>query len=172
MRKASPFFFKRCRFQRGGNAIPCLSLAGRGGEGVDVGAGVAASVWRRCRRSLEAATSAAAPKRRCVSAAAILDRRNGPTALEHQRLSIFFLLHWRIFIDCSATINAATSPSGSVPGGGSGGRVCRSSFAGGRLELDRVSTRIFRVLSVIVRDLVVFSFSSGVLSVIVCPPPS
>jgi hypothetical protein len=67
--------------------------------------------------------------------------------------------------------NAAASPSGLVPGGGSGGRVFRSFFVDGKSVLDRVFAIFCEVLFVKVRDLVVIFFYFGVLLVLLRPPP-
>ena len=102
-----------------------LFSTGLGGERDD-GVGDAASATRRwLSGSEEHATSAAVPKRRQVPAAAIFGQEVGPAALVPLVGASFFnLLQWRIFSDCGVAVSATASPSGFVPGRGSGGCAC------------------------------------------------
>jgi hypothetical protein len=168
---AAPFSIKRCRPRSGSYADPWLSSAGRGGEGVESWFYSAAGVLGRLGRSMEAVISAAVPKQRRFFAAAISGRRSGPAALEQGRSSFLSLLGWRVSSGLAMAFRAAASPSGSVPGGGCGGRVCRFFVVDGDLVLDRVSAILCGVLLVRVKDFVVIFLFLKVLSVIVRPPP-
>jgi hypothetical protein len=67
-------------------------------------------------------------------------------------------------------VSGATSPSGLVPGGGSGGRAGKSTTVGDISRFDRVFVHLCRVFYVKSRDLVVIFFFLGVLDVIVLLP--
>jgi hypothetical protein len=66
------------------------------------------------------------------------------------------------------TVNAASSPSGFVPGEGSGGCAGKSATIGH--GLDRVSAHLCGVLGASFRDLVVIFLFFAVLLVFVLPP--
>jgi hypothetical protein len=124
------------------------------------------TLQRRRSRFLERATSAAVSKRRLASAIAILGHRVGPTALG--LVPSFLLQRWRIFFDDGVATNVAPSSSGFVPGDGCGGCAGKSANVG--IVLDRVFSRICRVLSAKYRDLVAIFHFFEILCVIVAPP--
>jgi hypothetical protein len=169
-RKTSTVCIKRICPQRGGCVDHALSLAGRGGGGGEAVISAAALAPGSPGRSAEIVISTADSKRRRLSAAAISGRRSGPAALGRVCSSFFSLLGWRVSSDLAMAIIVAASPSGLIPGGGSGGRACRS-FVNGDVVLDCVFATFYEVLSVRMRDLVVICFFFRVLPVIVHPPP-
>jgi hypothetical protein len=109
---------------------------------------------------------AAASKRRLAPAVAILGHRVGPAALGLD--SSFLLRRWRFFFDYGVAMSVAPSSSGFVPEDGSDGDAGVSTSVGN--GLDRVSTRLCRVLSAKDRDLVVIFLFLDILYVTVLPP--
>jgi hypothetical protein len=144
-----------------------LLLAGLGGEGEERMCAAATTLQRRRSRFLERATSAAVSKRRLAPAVAIFGHRVGSTALE---LGSSSLLHrWRNFSDYGVAMNVASSPSGFVPGEGSGGRAGKSATVGDGFGLDRVFAHLCGVLVAKYRDSVVIFLFLEILYVTVLP---
>jgi hypothetical protein len=84
--------------------------------------------------------------------------------------SSFLLLRWRFFSDSGVAVSAASSPSGFVPSGGSGGCAGKSTIVDDGLGLDRISAHLCGMLVAKYKDLVVISLFFGVLHVLVIPP--
>jgi hypothetical protein len=118
---------------------------------------------------LEFVIQATASKRRRLLAVAIFGHKGGPAALGRRGTSFFFLLRVRIFIGLGVASIAAASPSGSVPGGSSGGHAGESTIIGIDQGLDRVFEFSTGVFVVKLRDSVVISFLLHVLHEVVSP---
>jgi hypothetical protein len=147
-------------------ALPCFR-AGLDGEEEERVHAAAMTLQRWCSRSLKHATSAANSKRRQVSATAISGKRVGPAALDLQiGSSSLILLQLRIFSDIGVAVSGATSPSGLVPGGGSGVHAGKSTTVGDISGIDRVFAHLCGVFYVKARDSVVIFFFLGVLDVL------
>jgi hypothetical protein len=106
--------------------------------------------------SLESVIQATASKRRRLFVVAISGHKGGPAALGQRGSSFFFLLRVRIFIGLSVASIAASSPSGFVPDGSSGGHAGESTIIGIDQGLDRVFEFSSGVFVVKLRDSVEF----------------
>jgi hypothetical protein len=153
-------------FKRGCSSTACAAsvlvcLASRGGEEVGKTESTASVSMLCLRETLKNSLPMAIPKRRPKFVFAIHSQTGGLAMLGAQICASFCFLQERIFYSYGPAHKPPTQPSSFVPDCGWGGAALSLLNSSGLQGPDCIFVIFFRLCSVIVEDLVVFSYFFG-----------